>query len=137
MGVRYEWHDRPSVEYIPPGCDVSTGQLADEETPYERLAENGALVISSDEAAVITGDLDLFVRRILSAMHRPSEGPAYRPEVFYRLLYHGSPVHSGWDRAEIDQVLEGRVNSGYTREDHKIQSRRRWTITSPWSEVRR
>ena len=50
MSVRYEWHDAPRVEYIPPGCDVSTGQTADEETPYERLAENGALVISSDEA---------------------------------------------------------------------------------------
>lgn len=131
MGTTYEWHHNPTVTFLSAGDDIrGEGPIGAPDIVTDGSATMDALVISSNEAAVVYGDLDLFLRRVLHAM------PGLAPLSEYRLLYQGRVVHEGWDSYSMaEMLLEARVIKGYVREDHRIEVHQRWSIDEPWREA--
>lgn len=68
MSTRFEWMNDPSVQYLPEGYDVRTGEPADENTGEESLTESDVIILWGDEATVITGDHDQLARVIMGSV---------------------------------------------------------------------
>ena len=83
MSIRYEWFTAAcvGVEYVEPGQTVDGSEPVDGPFHDEYVAEDGALVLSGDEATVLHGTPDqlrALLNRALAALPDPADDEAER-----------------------------------------------------------